>query len=87
LNQLITDKQIKPEELEKNSLYRKYKKLLKIRHTGNNQFHLEQDIRAIDERCATFGYFELLTTESLSATAALSIYRAKDGGEKVFKAV
>jgi len=68
-------------------LYRKYKKLLKIIHTRNNRFHLERDIRAIDERCTAFGYFEILTTEALSATQTLSIYRAKDGGEKVFKAV
>ncbi|NQT60612.1 MAG: transposase [Bacteroidetes bacterium] len=87
LNQLITDTRPKPEELENNPLYRKYKKLLKIIHTRNNRFHLERDIRAIDERCTAFGYFEILTTEALSATQTLSIYRAKDGGEKVFKAV
>lgn len=87
LNQLINDTWPKPEELENNPLYRKYRKLLKVVRTRNNRFHLERDIQAIDERCATFGYFEILTTEALSATETLSIYRAKDGGEKVFKAV
>ncbi|NQT58450.1 MAG: transposase [Bacteroidetes bacterium] len=87
LNQVITDTRPKPEELEHDPLYRKYKKLLKIIHTRNNRFHLERDIKAIDERCAAFGYFEILTTEALSSTETLSVYRAKDGGEKVFKAV
>jgi transposase len=87
LNQRIEEKEIELQHLDKQPLYRKYKKLLQIIRTGNTRFHLEQNMQAIDERCACFGYFELLSTVKLTSEEALGIYRAKDGGEKVFKAV
>ncbi len=87
LNQQIRDTAMEVKDLEHQMLYRKYKKLLKVIRTGNTTFHLERDTQAIDARCAACGYFELLSTERLTASQALEIYRAKDGGEKVFKAV
>jgi transposase len=65
---------------------RKYEKHFLITREGK-KFTFEVNHEAVDSLACGFGYFSLLTNDSLTSEEALTIYRRKDTIEKAFSEI
>ena len=84
LTNLVQKKQLSVKDAQKRLFTCKQKSLITVRMTGNSTCVFEMNNKAVDEARNKLGYFMLLSTENLTASQVLDIYRAKDGVERVF---
>ncbi len=57
-----------------------------VLNTEGNVLFAEERDDEIDEATSLMGYFGIVTSESMSAEEALSIYKSRDASEKLFRA-
>ncbi len=84
LTKKVQQKELSVSDAQKRLFTCKQKALITVRKTGNSTCVFEMDCSAVDEARGKLGYFMLLSTEDLTASQTLDIYRAKDGVERVF---
>jgi len=87
LTQQVKDKHLSVANASKRLFSCKWKSLITVRRTSNRTCIFDPNSEAINQSYAKLGYFMLLTTEMMTATEALGLYRAKDGVERVFNNV
>ena len=63
------------------------KSLISVVRTSNRTVRFEKDCGKVDERLSRAGCFCILTTELMESDRALSVYRNRDGVERIFNAV
>ncbi len=84
LTNMVQQKDLSVGDASKRLFTCKQKSLITVRKTSNSTCVFEMDCSAVDEARGRLGYFMLMSTEELTASQTLNIYRAKDGVERVF---
>jgi len=87
LTDMVQQKELSVKDAQKGTFKCKRKSLITVRKTGNSTCVFEMNTKAVDETKGKLGYFMILSTEDLSASQVLDIYRAKDGVERIFNNV
>ncbi len=87
LTDMVQQKELSVKDAQKGKFKCKRKSLITVRKTGNSTCVFEMNTKAVDEARGKLGYFMILSTEDLSASQVLDIYRAKDGVERIFNNV
>ena len=90
---LYTDKQIR-EEFPQDESYNRMEFLLGrfeltasdfyAGYNANNNYFRDQPIKRIELELALCGYFEIITSDKMTAKEALEIYKGRDASEKLF---
>lgn len=63
------------------------KGLISVVRTSNRSVRFEKDCKKVEEKLKKAGCFCILTTELLESDRALSVYRNRDGVERIFNVV
>ena len=73
--------------LDKAAIKSSLRKCIKVTKSSNRTVVLSKDPEEVNRRLSKAGYFCILTTELLDAKTTLSIYRGRDGVERLFNIV
>lgn len=84
LNAKVRDGKIALRDAKEGRFEAKCKSLIKVRTLPGRKFAFEADMEKLEEARRKLGYFVLLSTKRMDASAALGLYRAKDGVERIF---
>ena len=87
LNSMIADKSLTIADAKNGTYTCKHKSCIRFRSTSNRSGVFEKDADAINAKLATAGCFCILTTEYMTASEALLIYRGRDAVERLFNCV
>jgi hypothetical protein len=87
LTKALSDGELSASDAAARKFTSQAKSLISVVRTSNRTVRFEKDCGKVEERLSKAGCFCILATEPMESDRALSVYRNRDGVERIFNAV